>query len=270
MEEKNLSNLTLDDLVFENRNKSYGSYELRVKYGVYVVKAFAISLSVFLLIAFTPDILDWIDAKWGSPAVEIVADDFEQEVFEDISIDKDIPPPPPPVEIPPLKLETVKFLPPVITEKEIIEPPIAKQKDLDTASNIGAKDQAGEKGEERMEAATGNGNGVAVEDNKEYSYVGEWPQFPGGPAELNKFLSKNIIYPRDAEKKGLSGKVMVSFTVEKTGEIVNVKILKGISESLDNEAMRVVKKMPNWKPGKNNGVPVRVKYKVDINYTIPD
>jgi protein TonB len=272
MEERNLSNLTLDDLVFENRNKSYGSYELRTKYGIYTVRAFAIAVALFLLIAFSPKISSWIESMLGAnKALETEQEVEVLAVIEDIPIEKDIPPPPP-IKVEPPKIESVKFLPPEIKPdnqvKEVELPPVVK--DLDSIK-ISSVTQEGEKNlNEMIENTQGNseiGNG---EDNKVYSYVGEWPEFPGGRAELNKFLSKNVVYPRDAEKKGLEGRVIVSFTVEKTGEIIDVKILKGVSESLDKEAIRVVKMMPKWKPGKNNGVAVNVKHKVDIVYKIPE
>lgn len=272
MEEKDLSNLTLDDLVFENRNKSYGSYELRVKYGVFTVRAFAIAVSLFLLIAFSPKISAWIESMMGVEK-EIVT---EQEIevlaeIEDIPIEKDIPPPPP-LKVEPPKIETVKFLPPEIKPdiqvKEVELPPVTK--DLDSV-RIAAVTQEGEKNlNEMIDDVQGNSEIGSGEDTKIYTYVGEWPEFPGGNAERNKFLAKHLVYPRDAERKGIEGRVIIGFTVEKTGEIVDVKILKGVTESMDNEAMRVVKMMPKWKPGKNNGVAVRTRHKVDVVYKLPE
>jgi periplasmic protein TonB len=272
MEEKNLSNLTLDDLVFENRNKSYGSYALRTKYGVYTVRAFAIAVSLFLLIAFTPKIATMIESWFGVD--QALVEDKEIEVLaviEDIPIEKDIPPPPP-VKVDPPKIESVKFLPPEIKPdnqvKEVELPP--KTVDLDSVK-ISSITQDGDKNlNDMIEDTKGNSEIGGGEDNKLYTYVGEWPEFPGGNAERNKFLSKNLVYPRDAERKGIEGRVIIGFTVEKTGEIVDVKILKGVSESMDKEAERVVKMMPKWKPGKNNGVPVRTRHKVDVVYKLPE
>ncbi|MBC7485178.1 MAG: energy transducer TonB [Cytophagaceae bacterium] len=272
MEKKNLSNLTLDDLVFENRNKSYGAYELRSKYGVYVVRAFTISVLAFLLLVYSPAITAWVKENLGfkkeAPVVEEIVYDVE---LKDVSQEKDIPPPPELPPPPPIKIEMVKYTPDIVIkpDNEVVkEEIIAVIKD---SVAIGNQNQEGDKSLNDEITDAGAGNGVVGEDpNKVYNYVGEWPEFPGGKGELNKFLSKNVVYPRDAEKKGLFGKVIVSFTVEKTGEIIDVKILKGVSESLDKEAIRVVKLMPKWKAGKNNGVPVNVKFKVDINYTMTE
>jgi len=111
--------------------------------------------------------------------------------------------------------------------------------------------------------------GIPINDSTVvYTYVGEWPSFPGGNGARNRFLSENIVYPRAAEKKGIEGRVIVSFIIEKDGTITNVELLKGVEASLDEEAMRVVKLMPRWNPGKNNGEPVRTKHKVDVVYKL--
>jgi len=107
-----------------------------------------------------------------------------------------------------------------------------------------------------------------VNDTTAHSYVAEWPSFPGGNQARNQFLADNINYPRSAEKKGIEGRVIISFVIEKDGTITNVELVKGVEESLDNEAIRVVKLMPRWNPGKNNGKPVRTKHKVDVVYKL--
>ncbi len=108
------------------------------------------------------------------------------------------------------------------------------------------------------------------DDEKIYVYVGEWPEFPGGNEARNKFLSQNIDYPLEAEMKGIEGRSIIGFTVKKTGDITDVKVLKSAGYApLDSEAVRVVRIMPRWKPGKNNGVAVNTKHKVDVVYKIP-
>ncbi len=264
--------LTLDDLVFENRNKSYGSYALRVRYGNYMTRAFIISLVIFLLIAFSPKIKTFIDSFLGTK--KEVYEEKEVEVIaelKDIPIDKDIPPPPP-VEVEPPKVELVKFLPPEIKPDREVKseelPP--KTQDLDS-TNIAAVNQEGDKNlNEVITDVQGSSEIGGGEDNKVYTYVGEWPEFVGGRDAMLKFIGKNIKYPRDAEQKGIEGRVIVGFTVDKTGEITDVHILKGVSATMDKEAERVVKMMPPWKPGKNNGVAVKVKFKVDIVYKLPE
>ncbi len=96
------------------------------------------------------------------------------------------------------------------------------------------------------------------------------PEFIGGKMEFQKFLIRNIVYPRVAEKKEIAGKVYVEFIITKSGEIVNVKLRKGVESSLDNEAISVVKLMPKWQPGEYNGVPVNFKKILPINYALPE
>ena len=94
------------------------------------------------------------------------------------------------------------------------------------------------------------------------------PQFPGGSTALMQWINKNINYPKDAAEKGIQGRVVVEFVVEKDGSITEVNVIRAVNPSLDKEAQRVVKSMPNWIPGKQNGKPVRVKYTIPITFRL--
>lgn len=101
---------------------------------------------------------------------------------------------------------------------------------------------------------------------KVYDVVDEMPLFPGGPAALFEYLSRNIKYPVVAEENGVQGRVVVTFIVESNGSISDVQVINSVDPSLDREAIRVVKSMPRWIPGKQSGVPVRVKYTVPVTF----
>ena len=101
-----------------------------------------------------------------------------------------------------------------------------------------------------------------------FRVVEEEPAFPGGEAARIRFLSENIQYPRAAREANLEGRVVVGFVVEPNGSISNVKILRGVAPSLDEEAMRVARIMPNWKPGKQRGKAVRVQYQMPITFSL--
>lgn len=101
-----------------------------------------------------------------------------------------------------------------------------------------------------------------------FDVVEDMPQYPGGMQAMMKFLIENISYPKDAQEKKISGRVLVNFVVEKDGSISNVETVKSVFPSLDDEAVRVVKSMPNWKPGKQNGKVVRVKYTLPISFSL--
>ena len=107
------------------------------------------------------------------------------------------------------------------------------------------------------------------EDNNIYTTVEEAPQFlNGGIENLYNFLSKNLRYPSISKKKGIQGKVMVSFIINKDGSTSDFQVIKSVDPYLDKEALRVMSMMPKWKPGKQNGVPVRVKMTVPVNFKL--
>jgi periplasmic protein TonB len=101
-----------------------------------------------------------------------------------------------------------------------------------------------------------------------FTIVEEQPSFPGGDAALMEYLAKNISYPPMAKESGIQGTVFVTFVVEPNGNVTNVKILRGIGGGCDEEATRVVKNMPTWKPGKQRGKPVRVQFNLPIKFVL--
>lgn len=115
---------------------------------------------------------------------------------------------------------------------------------------------------------------TSVENSAPHMLVGDvvedMPEFPGGSQKLLEYLKENTHYPEIAEKNGVQGRVVVTFTVEKDGSITEAKIVKSVDQSLDEEAFRVVKSMPKWKPGMCNGEPTRVKYTVPITFRLPE
>jgi len=118
--------------------------------------------------------------------------------------------------------------------------------------------------------------GVAVKTKKDeevepegaFDVVENMPEFPGGAPEMMKFLATNVKYPEEAYSNGIEGRVLLSFIVEKDGSISNVKVVKPVNEAIDAEAVRVVEMMPKWKPGKQNGKVVRVKYTIPVSFRL--
>jgi TonB family protein len=104
--------------------------------------------------------------------------------------------------------------------------------------------------------------------NGVYQIVEEMPMFPGGEQAMLDYVSKNVVYPSEAQEKGISGRVFVGFIVEKDGSVSNVKVLRGIGGGCDEEAVRVISGLPKWKPGKQDGKPVRVSYQMPINFKL--
>ena len=108
-----------------------------------------------------------------------------------------------------------------------------------------------------------------IDSNIVFTVVEEMPGYPGGPNEMMRFMQKTMIYPAEAKKKGISGKTYVKFIIEETGEITHTILLRSSgNEELDNEALRVVSSFPPWKPGKQNGKPVRVYFNLPVNFQL--
>ena len=101
-----------------------------------------------------------------------------------------------------------------------------------------------------------------------FDVVEEMPMFPGGNAALMDFLANNIKYPQVAEENGIQGRVVLTFTVEPDGSLTEVKVVRGVDIALDKEAIRVVKSMPKWIPGKQKGSAVRVKYTLPVTFRL--
>jgi protein TonB len=161
---------------------------------------------------------------------------------------------PPPV-LPPLPvLQTIKFVPPVVVDKEVKneEQPPPQEKMMDVQA--GAQTQEGIKDALPPETPV-----VAVTDeDKVFTYVEEMPSFPGGEKKMLAFLQSNLKYPAVAQENGIEGRVYVKFMIDKEGKVRNAEVLKGIGSGCNEEAMRVINSMPDWNPGKQNGTKVKV------------
>lgn len=107
-----------------------------------------------------------------------------------------------------------------------------------------------------------------VEEEQIFLVVENMPEYPGGEEAMYQFIGQNIEYPRMAKENGICGRVFISFVVERDGSVTDVKILRGIGGGCDEEAVRVIKKMPRWSPGKQRGKPVRVQYRMPIKFTL--
>jgi len=112
------------------------------------------------------------------------------------------------------------------------------------------------------------GEEVGATEDEIFKVVESNPEFPGGEANLYKYLADNLEYPYEARELNISGKVWVTFVVEKNGSITDVQVLRGIGGGCDEEAVRVVKAMPKWTPGKQRGIPVRVQFVLSVKFTL--
>jgi periplasmic protein TonB len=252
-----------NDIVFEDKNKLYGAYELRKNHNRTVALALLISSVLFVFAVSLPAIIEWIQNNATEQTAEV--DITDVILTPPPPIDETVPPPPPPP--PPPVMETVKFTPPVVTDEEVIEePPPVQQEEQ---PQISTETQEG-KGDQDIIVPT-EGNDALGDDKTIYTFVEENPEFPGGGfGAMQKWLQANLKYPQLEKEANISGTVHLEFIVDKEGKISEVKILKGVSggPGLDKEALRVVKLMPAWKPGKMNGRPVIVRYRIPIKFSL--
>lgn len=196
-----------------------------------------ISLSL-ILVAFEWKVYEVSLTDLGDLKVEL-----EEEEMIPITRQELTPPPPPPPK--PTQIEIVE------DEEEIEEQVEIRDTEVNEETIVEIKEVV-----------------EVVEEPQIFTIVEEMPGFPGGDEELFKYLGQNIKYPAMAKDAGISGIVYITFLVKETGDIANVKVLRGIGGGCDEEAMRVVKNMPKWKAGKQRGKAVRVQFNLPIRFTL--
>ncbi|SNS44552.1 outer membrane transport energization protein TonB [Ekhidna lutea] len=109
---------------------------------------------------------------------------------------------------------------------------------------------------------------IEVIDDTPFDVVEEMPEFPGGDAALLGFIAKNIKYPKAAQRIGVEGRVTLAFVIDESGAITNIEVIRGIGAGCDEEAIRVLKLLPNYSPGKQRGVPVKVRMRLPVNFQL--
>lgn len=264
MNAKETASIRWDDIVFENRNKAYGAYLIRYIYSKHVVLAVVFTILTFSLVLALPTIIEFFQGKGD---VEEVA--LKTVKYTDLAppppIDKEIPPPPQ-LDIPPPVKTIIKFLPPKVTEKEV-----AEEEEMPTIEEVKKNDVG-------AETVEGTGDVVFDEPVEEitkesdedviFTVVEQQAEYPGGFAEMSKFVGKNLKYPAAPRRMNIEGSVFVSFVVDKEGNLSDIQIVKGIHADCDKEAIRVVKLMPPWKPGKQNGRAVKSRFVLPIKFKL--
>jgi len=273
------------DLIFDNRNKTYGGYELRKHYNRRALKALGITMSVLILAIGGPLLL----GKGEDNA--LYAGFNNKPPIETVLTPLEMPPPPKempkPIEkanpAPPAAAKTIINTIPKIVLPDVkpdINPP--DPKDLKDALS-GPVTNPGDHGDvvatspDKHNGPFGNGPGSPEIKGGGGSGGGpsepvrapdEMPEYPGGMAALNKFVSQHVNYPYAAREENIQGKVLVKFVVDEQGAITDAKIVKGIGGGCDKEALRVINAMPRWKPGKVKGRAVKVYYMLPIAFTL--
>ena len=269
------------EMVFAGKNKEYGAYQLRKGTSGRNIKALLI---LVIAAALVGGFLAWkvIEQKQVEEqqaymeAMELAK--LQQQAKKEEKKKEPVKPKIEPKKEIPVARETQKFTAPVIKKDELVkEENQVKQMDkLDEKVAVGTENKEGTK--DRLAEAVRSDIAVAAPppppapkpevSNKVFDVVEEMPHFPGGAAALQAFLSSNTKYPVVAQENGVQGRVIVSFVVERDGSITDVRVVRSVDPSLDREASRVVRSMPRWSPGKQNGSAVRVKYTVPVVFRL--
>ncbi|MBD5233712.1 MAG: energy transducer TonB [Bacteroidales bacterium] len=269
------------DIVFEGKNKDFGAYKLRessvkrhTKAIVWVLIALAVVL--VLLILSVSGVFDKPEEEQvvTSTEQEIATFEAEEEPEEEEQVEEFKMPEPEEIIAPEEVANQQQVTDLLIVEDEKIEEDkqVKNQEDvLENEAAVGAVD---------ITEGTNDLNKIAikeeviaapkVEDEQpvNIAMVEQKPEFAGGEAAMYKWLSDNIVYPSAASEEGISGRVVVEFVVGKDGSITNVKVVRPRHPALDKEAVRVVKAMPKWVPGRNNGQPVKVTYTLPVTFKL--
>lgn len=212
---------------------------------------FLMGLVVALAVVFTAFELGQKEIKFQDISSNQIVEEIEN--IEITPPDDNLAPPPPP---PPA--------PAIAEEINIVENDVS----IEQVEIISTDDNENKQQAIFAPPSAGTGRAEAVQDDQIFDYLEEMPEFPGGDAEMMKWLTKNVVYPSIASENGIQGRVMVGFVVERDGSVSDVKILRGVDPSLDKEAMRVVKAMPKWKPGMQTGKPVRCRFTIPVNFRL--
>ena len=255
---------SFDEIVFEERNQEYGAFVLRRSYNKRVTISLAISFMLILLVVGYPVIASYLSKSEKDLKLK-------NETLIDLATykkEKDIllPPPPPEREqikdlVKQIKYTLVSVVDSVTDNQQILIP----EDYLASSSN---------------EITNSSSTPIIVDENTDvvitkkvetpFFVVEEMPEFPGGEQVLQKTIASNVVYPSAAREAGIKGKVYVRFVITATGEVDQVQIARGIDPLLDNEAVRVVKMLPKWKPGRQQGTAVSVWYTVPINFQLSE
>jgi protein TonB len=264
------------DLVFEGRNQKYGAYKLRKG----TTKRNIISIIVVALIAVIAfavmAIKNIVEANAKVAATQVTEISALNQPKKQAQVKKQVK-----IEEPEKVVErvksSIKFTAPVIKKDNEVKPEDELKTQDQLMNNKAAIGSFDVKGNDDANGEVLKAKEVIAqpveqpkheEENKVFDIVEEMPSFPGGMAALNKYLHDNVHYPVVAQENGVQGRVTISFVVEKDGSVTDVKVAKSVDPSLDKEALRVVKSMPRWTPGKQNGATVRVKYNVPVNFRL--
>ena len=267
------------DIIFDNRNKAYGAYELRKNYHKRLKRSMMIAATLLLVTVSAPIIASMFD----KPIVVDLPNEHPR-IIKDIEVLIPKEPEPKVPEAKPVEPSTpvttvINAVPTIKDAKDVedVDLPPTKEELKEAVSGIVNKEGDGDAKIIDAPIVDNAGGGTAIipqesipKENEIFGDmdVSQMPEFPGGEEELLRYLAQNIQYPKRAVDGNTEGRVLLGFVVNKEGEIDDVIVIRSIGDGCDEEAVRVIHKMPKWKPGKNNGRLVNVFYNLPITFQL--
>lgn len=259
-----LRNADYLDIIFHNRNKAYGGYELRRNYGSRVGRSLTILFSVLLalvLFSFT---------RKAHEVREVI---FDGHTVDPTWIEPPVQPIVPPVVKPPQPEAPIKMKTDLFTEPDITTEEIPDDKQMTTVDQLhNSRVGTGSDGEDGTDIMPDNTTGktgtvIPIETKPEgpRHFVEQMPQYNG---DVNAYLAANVHYPDAARDAGIEGPVQIEFVVDEEGNVTQARVVRGIGGGCDQEALRVVAGMPRWRPGRQNGLPVKVFFNVVVKFRL--
>ena len=254
------------ELIFQGKNKEYGAYKMRSESDRRHNVAMII-IAIVAVVGFSlPRLIEMVKPKQRVVNVDVTSLsklNKPAEVKNDVKkVEAPIPPPD-------LKA-AVKFTVPKISKDELVTEENSLKSQEELTNNKASISLADVKGSATgtIDIADVKANVTQEVEDKVYTVIEQMPQFPGGESELLGYIGKNIHYPVIAQENGIQGKVIVRFVVTKTGAVDKVEVLRQLDPACDKEAIRVVKSLPKFIPGKQNGVNVSVWYTLPITFKL--
>lgn len=275
--EINLDSKEWCDIVFEDKNKAYGAYKMRLTSSNRHLWAFVIVFLFAVLVAFLPTIISSVQgaisaARGGadnlteSSVLANLDTPIEDQVPEENIVRQPEAPPPPPLK------STIQFTAPVMVKAEEIgdDEGLSQDKLADAKEQISVATVKGTDDVHGIDIADLQEHKVIAEEKKEEIFYGveQSPVYPGGEEEMFRYISNNLRYPPIAAENGIEGRVTIRFVIDKNGKVGNVEVLRGFDTACDREAVRVISSMPNWQPGRQNGRAVNVYFTIPVVFKL--
>lgn len=245
-----------EDIVFEKRNKLYGAYKLRREYSQRVIMGLGVSVAIFAGLL-------WASGQTVSEVITRIAPPIDTTIYR-------FSPPPPIIRTKPPQQQTVKppkatAGPPLVVTEPVVTEPIDNTDFTSTTDDAGTGDVVFSSDDVGVIPAV---EPPVVEPIATVTTAGVMPQYPGGMEAMIKFISKSVRYPSGPKRLGIEGTVFVQFLIMFDGSVDQVEVIKGFHPDCDKEAVRVIKNMPTWSAGNQNGRPVNVRMVLPIKFKI--